>query len=265
MNKDNKNNNLWIWGYVLPQVPGKMLYVNPDTHCSIETAANYVNADNVIFMDSTTSVENLNENYFSHVKDLKQVICGLDHHCYAKCAEAVSKFSLTHPTITGAIIDDFRATTAPSKNMTVPELKEVYEALKSKNPNLKLWVVRYSHQDFHGIDAYLDYIDGINYWVWVSSDHYWMARYQEDLWVLVEQLKKPILQGIFLHDYGYSNGPQPMQQLKLQLPLIGSALRTKILDGAILLQNGWFSQEDHREVVQYTKEYFDWFYGTITK
>lgn len=87
------------------------------------------------------------------------------------------KFLKCLTNVTGAIIDDFRDSVGPSANMSVAELKKVYEALKSKNPALKLYLVRYSRQDQKELIPYLDYFDVINFWVWVSTDHYWRSLY----------------------------------------------------------------------------------------
>ena len=56
-----KNNQIWVWGYVLETVPGPMMFVNGQTACSLETAADYLGADNVIYMDSCTNRANLDD------------------------------------------------------------------------------------------------------------------------------------------------------------------------------------------------------------
>lgn len=71
------------------------------------------------------------------------------------------KFLKCLANVTGAIIDDFRDSVGPGANMSVAELKKVYEALKSENPALKLYLVRYSRQDQKEVIPYLDYFDVI--------------------------------------------------------------------------------------------------------
>jgi hypothetical protein len=259
------NNNLWVWGYVLDKVPGPMMFVDRDTHCSLETGAAYLGADNVVFMDSTTSLANLNDDLFQYVSGCKQVICGLEHGRYAETAAAVSEFSLTHPNVIGAIVDDFRCIGGPSDDMQPSELREVYQALKSKNPALQLYLVRYSHQDQRELVPFLDYFDVINYWVWVSSDHYWRSQYQEDVRYLRKLYGKPLLQGVFMHNYGeHTDAPIPMEMLELQVEKITEQLLLQRLSGWVILQNGWFCNRNHRPQVQWLKAYLDWFYGTLT-
>lgn len=259
------NNKLWCWGYVLPKVPGPMMFVNQETYCSLETGADYLHAENLVFMDSTTSVKNLSEELFQHVVRFKQIVCGLDHTDYVAAAKAISHFSLTHPNVTGAILDDFLEEHAPSKCMTVEQLKAIYEALKSENSKLKLYVVRYSRQDQKVILPYLDYIDVINFWVWVSTDHYWRYQYEDHIWMLKNQFKKEVMQGIFLHNYGENwDDPIPMDMLKLQLNKVGMAYRRGDIGSIVVLQNGWFCRENHMEQLQYVKNYFEWLTGTTT-
>lgn len=261
----NTKNNLWIWGYVLREsVPSKMEFVAHPTQCSLETAAAFVGADNVVFLDSTSDRERLNDLYFQHVAGFGNVLCGLQHGYEVETARKVSEFSMTHPNIAGAVIDDFLDEVGPSKDMTVFQLKEIHEALKSVNPSLKLFVVRYSRQNFDELIPYLPYLDGISFWVWVSTEHYWHYQYHQDLVTLRRKYGKTVLQGLFIHDYGDSGRAQTMELLKLQVPRMGRELKTDWIDGIVLLQNGWFDNEEHREQVIYLRDYFTWFHGTKT-
>lgn len=260
------NNNLWLWGYVLPKVPSNMMFISNKTYCSLETGANYLGAENVVFMDSTTSLDNLNDSLYQYTTPFKQVLCGLQHGRYAEAAEAVSEFSLTHPNVTGAIIDDFREEHGPSKDMGPQDLKQVQDALKSKNPALKLYIVRYSRHDQRELLPFKDYFDGINFWVWVSTDHYWRYQYANDLFNMKKMYGKPILQGTFIHNYGEDfEEPIPMPMLELQARKISDQFKAGMIDGWCILQNGWFDRPSHREQLQWLKNYLEWFYGTWTR
>lgn len=259
-------NNLWVWGYVAKEIPAALPFVNRPAYCSLETGADYLGADNVMFLNPLHDMETLNDELFQYVTRFDNVLCGLTHEKYEECAEKVSRFSLKHPNIKGALIDDFLSITGPSAHMTVAETKAVYDALKCANPALKLYVVRYETQDQRDLIPYLDYIDVVNYWIWVSTEHRWKADYTEEIYKIRFQLKnKPILQGIFLHHYGDDNNAMPLELLKLQVPKIASLIRSGVLDGWAVLQNGWFSSDAHREQLQFLKQYFEWFYGTMTR
>ncbi len=257
---------LWMWGYTLTKIPQKCdyVYTSDGAYCSLETAARYLNADNTVLLNTAEDLANLTEEQFCYLNDCKEVIVALTHHKYVESAIEIAKFSKTHKNITGVIIDDFLMYDKPSGNMTVAELKEVYESMKSINPDLKLWVVRYSRYDIDEIDPYLDYIDGINFWIWCSTEHYWKSVYKDDIVKLMKK-GKPIIQGVFLHDYGEEFlKPMDMEMLKLQMPKIADCYRLGQLDGIVFLQNGWLNREDHREAVQWTKAYWEWFFGTLT-
>lgn len=263
-----KNNQIWVWGYVLENVPGPMKFVDGLTECSLETAADYLGADNVIYMDSCTDSRNLDDRLFKYVSKYKQVICGLDHEGYVDCARKVSEFSLAHPNVIGALIDDFREVTGPSRNMTPDQLLEVRNALKSVNPDLKLYIVWYHMRlELEDLLEFRDGFDGISLWCWNSTDHFWKALYSERDLARLNFLmpEKEILQGQFLHAFGDGNVAQPMDQLKLQCSRIGEQLRCGAIEGWVILQNGYFCRESHHEQVQYLKNYLDWFVHTRTR
>lgn len=270
------NNGLWVWGYTLQKSPGRIPFVNRQTHCSLETAANYIGADNVVSMDSNFDIDALNPTNLSRLSKFKKVICCLTHiedkdgwHLlYKEAARRISELSLQFPNITGAIIDDFRDPPGPSGKMSVQELKEVYDALKSVNPDLKLYLVRYHvRQEYEELLPFKDYFDGINVWCWNTTDHFWKMLYKFDLRKLHQILPgKEVLQGQFIHDFDAGDWvPMPMEQLRLQCDKISRAMSERQINGWVILQNGFFDAYDHREQVMFLKNYLDWFYGTWSR
>lgn len=260
--------NTWVWGYVLDTIPGKCPYVGTSS-CSLETAADYFGAANVVFMNPTHDLDALNDQLFAPIADRGEVLVGLTHGRYAEAAKKVSEFSLTHPNVTGAVIDDYRDPYGPSAHITAEETKEIRDALRSANPALKLWVVYYSRYDLDDLLPMAPYIDGINYWCWVSTEHYWRYQYPLDLLKMgnLKALNKPVLQGLFLHDYGDSGNAQPMELLKLQTEKITRSIGTSStcdVKGMVILQNGWLDKPDHREQTVWLHDYLDWFHRTGT-
>ena len=267
-----KNNGLWVWGYVFDSYPGKIPFVPYESWCSLETACKYLNADNAVYMNSCSSMEALNDTLFKKMDCCKNVICGLDHSDYETCAEKVSLFSLKHPNIGGAIIDDFLDDLGdyyqgPSAGMTPEKLKAIRNALKKHNPELKLYVVRYTRQNPERLLPYLEHFDVLNLWVWTSTKEFWQSQYLETVANLRAMYRKPILQGVFLHHYGFCYTEQPRMEpelLRIQCERISEELRWGHIDGWCFLQNGWFSLQSHRETIQELKSYLEWFYGTTT-
>jgi len=265
------NNHIWVWGYTLKTVPGNVPYVeNRRSYCSLEDGARYLGADNLVYMDSAHDLGALNPAQMERLSAFKQVVCGLTHieeadgwHLfYEEAARKVSELSLRFPNITGAIIDDFRDPPGPSGKMTPEELKRIYLALKSVNPALKLYVVRYHvRQDYDELLAYKDYFDGINVWCWNTTEHFWKMLYKYDLLKLRATLPgKEVLQGQFIHDFGNQLcAPMPMDQLQLQCEKISLSMREKRIDGWVVLQNGFFDSYDHRPQMMYLRQFLDWF------
>jgi len=257
-------NGMWVWGFVLDEIPGAMPDMNGKSYCSLETGAEYLGIDNVIYVNSLRDASTLDDKYFKHLANCKNVICSLEQKKYEESARLVSEFSLTHKNISGALIDDF------SVEKTKPdELRKVYECLKSKNPDLRLYLVRYTWQDQQELIPYLPYFDAINLWIWISTDYYWRSEYTYDVVKIKKLTGKPVLQGVYMHNYGEtwhtSEEPIPMDLLQLQLKTVVDFHRLGQIEGCVILMNGWFCRENHREHMQWMKNYLDWFYGTTTR
>lgn len=269
----------WLWGYVLEnEIPGRMMFVNGTTSCSAETAVKMLKCGSLFWMNPLHSPDAINEDQFKYIADCENIFVGLSHVetngpgkggwvlKYRESAEITSKFSLKHPNIKGAIIDDFRSPTSPSRYITVEEVREIKEALTSANPDLKLYVVQYyTTQKPEDVVPYLPYIDGTAIWCWNSSDYFWNALYEETLRQWREVFEgKDFIQGQFLHAYGDGDKPQPMDQMELQCKHISKWLEAGTLDGWCILNNGWFCKQDHKNQLEYLKNYWDWYRDTHT-
>jgi hypothetical protein len=174
----------------------------------------------------------------------------------------VSRLSKEHPNIVGGLIDDFREKTGPSKAITPEETKAIHDALKGENPALKLYLVRYTWQDQNEMLPFLPYFDVINLWVWVPDEKVWKETLGPEIDRIVALTRKPIVLGLFLHDYGKSGKAMPMNFLEMQCVKAVELLKTGKIEGIIFLQSGWFDQEDHRPQIQWLKQYLEWVRGT---
>ena len=273
-----KDPRFWVWGYVLDKVPGKAAFIPGVTSCSLETGAQYLNCSSVFWMNPLHGQEEITEWQIERLQAFPRVVAGLTHVEsngpglggwkieYRESAVKLAKLSLKYRNLQGVIIDDFRAPTGPSRYMTDEELKAVYTDMKAINPELKLYVVYY-HTTQHP-DSLLscrEYFDGLTCWCWHSTDYFWNALYEEEIRMLRENyFDKELIQGQFLHAYGDGLVPQPMDQLTNQCSKITAQLNKGNLDGWCALQTGWFSFPDHREQVEYIKNYWNWYRGTRT-
>ena len=284
----------WTWGYVIRgKIPGDVPFVFPGgSGCSLETAATYLGTPNVVLMNGVAdappgeppawminSVAEGNPNWWTtedldRLKGCKRVLCTL-HAGDAATAAKISALSKQYPNVVGAMVDDFYPTEA---KMPVEKLKATYEALKSENPSLKLYVVRYTNCKDEELIPYLPYFDVINLWVWVADKKAWGSEIDERIEKLKQVTHKPIVMGLFLHDYGPPppkdlpknaspwswTKPVPLDIIETQFVKTTELLRKGKIEGFTMLQNGWLDHETHRPQVQWTKQYLDWLFQTQT-
>lgn len=264
----------WTWGYVIDgKLPGRVPFIsesggapfNGVSSCSLETGARYIGTPNVVFMNSNHDMKTLTPGLLDRLATCKQMICALQHGKYQETAKAVSGISRKYGNIVGGLIDDFMDYHGPSKAITVDQTKAIHEALKSDNPALRLYVVRYTWQDQKDLLPYLPYFDVINLWVWKAEEEPWRATLEPEIDNIRKITHKPILLGLFMHDYGKTGRPTPMNILELQFQKAADLLRKGKIEGFVVLQNGWFDHETHRPQVQWIKQYLDWLSGTQTQ
>lgn len=138
-------------------------------------------------------------------------------------------------------------------------------ALINKNiAGLLLSVVRYTWQDQKDLVPYLPCLDVINLWVWKAEEEPWLTTLEPEIDHIREITGKPILLGLFVHDYGKTGKPVPMKILEMQFQKATDLVRKKKIEGFVILQNGWFDHETHRPQVQWIKQYLDWVSETQT-
>lgn len=269
----------WLWGYLLDTVPGKAFFVDGATSCSLETAVNYLGCEGAFWMNPLHDLDAICDAQMERLAGIPNVIAGLTHVetngpglggwkiLYAEAAEKISALSLKYPAIKGALIDDFRSETGPSRYITPAELHRINVALKSKNPALKLYIVQYHTTQNSPVELqpYKDDFDGISVWNWVPTEYFWRALYADEIRHLREAFPgKEIIQGQFIHDFGGGAGAMPMEHVTMQCDRIAAQLDAGNIDGWCVIQNGFFCRPDHREAVQYLKNYWDWYYNTRT-
>ena len=269
----------WVWGYVLDKVPGRAPFVSESTRCSLETGVQYMGCEGAFWMNGLHDIDALGDEQLARLKGIPNLICGLTHVetlgpgkggwklLYKESAERISELSLKYPAIKGALIDDFRSETGPSRSITPEYLHEVNLALKSKNPALKLYLVQYhvTQNPVTELLPYKDDFDGISIWNWIPTEYFWKALYEFDILRFRDAYPdKQIIQGQFIHDFGGKSGPMPMEHVEMQCECITQQLDAGMIDGWCVLQSGFFSHRNHRKQVEYVRNYWNWLYETRT-
>jgi hypothetical protein len=248
---------MWTWGYVIPgQVPGDVPFVGKST-CSLEAGAAMLGTPNVVFMNSCDDRTTLTTEYMRRFDTCNRVICALQHGAYADAAGKVSTLSKSHPNIIGALIDDFRDPPGPSHAITPAETKAIYDALRSENPSLRLYLVRYAapKQTQEELLPFLPYFDAINLWVWEAEEKPWRETLELEIDRIRELTHKPILLGLFMHDYGGTQKAVAMNVLELQTKKAVELTQAGKIEGFVILQSGWFHHPDHQPQVQWLQHY----------
>ncbi|MBU7003961.1 MAG: hypothetical protein HXS50_00245 [Theionarchaea archaeon] len=144
----------------------------------------------------------------------------------------LSELSLRYPNLTGALHDDMKGLVT-REDYAPSQYSEIYEALKEKNRDLKLWTVVYTHElepDFW--QGYLPYIDVVNLWVWRAEE---LPQLADNIPRCKEIFReKPIIIGCYLRDYP-TRSPVPMNMLKIQWELVMEELEKKEIAGYSIL------------------------------
>lgn len=225
------DDNLWVWGGPTPYWGGSMA---DDT---LVRGADYFNAKNVVYVYGPTSEKML----ALHGK-FKRMLCQVNSKCRTPGAQGgmsdeenagtLSRFSLQFPNIVGAMCDDV---TTYFLKIVLPETFEArYRALKKHNANLKMYGVVYVHElDIKDFSLIQPYLDVVNLWFWNKDE---ILEYDEKIELCRKKFPgKPIIQGIFLHEYGRSDAGNLPEILVYQLDKAREYMTKGVVEGVILL------------------------------
>lgn len=263
----------WMWGYTDEHAARIRPQGDTKGFCSVERAVSYFGFSNAVFMNTFFSFEKVEE-HLLHLKDCKEILCGLPPGIASvDGARRISELSLNFPQIKGAVLDDFnqlpgQPEAISRKSFPTPELvKQIHNNLLSANSALELHAVQYSDGNHYPIEPYLEYLDGIMMWRWVSTEEFWRSGF----FPLIHRLKvttgKKITHGVYIQNYGeYGEVLHPVdfELWKLQWMKILNIMREgyPFLDGCVLLQNGRLSMPQFRDHAVWLKETLDWFFET---
>ena len=222
--------NLWVWGGPTPFWGGSMA---DDT---LVRGADYFSAENVVYVYGPTD-----DKMMSIHSKYKRMLCQINANCRTpgaqgnftdeENAEYLSKLSLKYPNIIGAMCDDV---TTNFHKIVLPESFEArYRGLKKYNDKLRMFGVVYAHELDKDFSLIQQYIDVVNLWLWHKDD---LIEYDE----LLEKCRKafpgkPIIQGIFLHEYGRSDIGNVIELLKYQLDRAREYMAQGVVEGVIIL------------------------------
>lgn len=176
----------------------------------------------------------------------------VDNNPATVCSEArlVSELSTRYPNITGAFHDDMLGLVRRA-GMDAEQYAEVYAAVKSANPDLKLWVVVYTHElDAPEWAEFAPFMDVVNLWVWRSEE---LPRQDADIARCHEIFPdKPLVMGCYLRDYTL-RAPVPMDRMRVQWESVLRNLEAGTLDGFSILSGNLI--DGHLEQAQWIRDF----------
>ncbi len=222
--------NLWVWGGPTPFWGGSM------ADDALVKGADYYGAQNVVYVYGPTD-----DKMMSMHSKYKRMICQINSNCRTpgaqgsftdeENAEYLSKLSLKYPNIVGAMCDDVATNYC---KIALPEPFEArYRGLKKYNDKLKMYGVIYAHELEKDFSLIQDYIDVVNLWFWhkdyiLEHDEY-VAKCRDAF------PNKPIILGIFLHEYGRADCGNVIELLKYQLDRAREYIAQGFVEGVIIL------------------------------
>lgn len=164
-------------------------------------------------------------------------------------AELVSRLSLDYPNIAGVFHDDMLGLVR-REGMTPEQYLSVYSAAKSANPELKLWIVVYTHEleaaewaDFE------PFMDVCNLWIWHSEE---VVDQDEGIAQCRERFPDtPLVMGCYLRDYT-KRAPVALDLVKAQWDSVLRNLEAGTLDGFSILSANLI--DGHLEQAQYIRD-----------
>jgi len=222
--------NVWVWGGPTPSWGGSMA---DDT---LIRGADYFHAENVVYVYGPTTDKMLQ----LHAK-YKKMLCQINANCRTQGAlanteeenaELLSRLSLEYPNIAGGMCDDY---TVGSSKIVLPErFEKMYTAIKKHNAALKLYGVIYVQELGRGKFRLIQpYIDVVNLWHWNKED---ILDIDKNIETCQRDFPgKPILLGIFIHDYGCASCGTPPELLIYQLEKAREYVHKGIAEGIVIL------------------------------
>jgi len=165
-------------------------------------------------------------------------------------AENVSQLSTRFPNIVGAVHDDMLGL-MKRENCQPEQYARIYQALKSANSRLKLWVVVYSHElDPVVWEGYKPFIDVVSLWVWEAKNLPNLDEYVTRCKEIFPD--KPLNMGCYLRDYPTA-APVPMDLLKLQWNKLLGYLQQGLIDSYSIL--GAVLIDGHQEQANWVRDF----------
>ena len=154
---------------------------------------------------------------------------------YAKTAARVRALTTKYPKVEGVLLDDMTSMSV-NAGFKGEHILALREGLAADGQDIKVWGVVYTmnmRQKGKGIEGIINALDVINMWVWDSRG---IPKIESDIAYLEDNYPdKPIVLGLYLHDYGGGMGRIPPALMKQQCETALKLAHEKRIIGMIFL------------------------------
>jgi hypothetical protein len=209
---------LWLWGTGVNCLAKD--YGFPESHMTIGGGLRTLGIDQAMMCGFIPPTE---EEYgdVSFCRDLLWEMSFDDGFQFERALAPIIALHEAYPNVTGVLLDDF-STVEINKGAKPDLLARMREVMP---PSMKLWIVTYSMSlDIPNLAEYLQYADGISFWVWharqLPSLPEYVARSNELCG------NKPTVVGLYFHDFGENR------------PLTAGEMEAQVETGVRLLDEG---------------------------
>jgi hypothetical protein len=165
---------LWLWSHVAGSYNG-MFNLPGNSRMTPAEAAFYMSIPNIFMLHRNGTPEPPLEQYAWAFEPLREVVWGIVGEAGTTQSterEMVLKLALHNPKITGVVMDDFFMGGKDGKvsALTLEQVRELKDRLKSSGKSLDLWVVLYEHQLDDRVVDYLKLCDVVQLWTWYGQN-----------------------------------------------------------------------------------------------
>lgn len=235
---------LWLWG---TRVNALKEYGFPPSHMTVREGLRSLNLDHAMMCGSLPPTE---DEYRSagHCRRLLWEMSFDEGFGFERPLAPIAELHQAYRNVEGVLLDDF-STAEITKGAQPEVLAQMRQAMPD---SLQLWLVIYSMSlDIPpNLSEYLQYADGISFWVWVGDE---LSQVPESM-ARCHELSgnKPMILGRYFYDFG-NQRPMTVRQMERQVETGVRLLRTGACEGLCFL--GSSIMDVGLDTVEWTREW----------
>lgn len=220
--------SLWLWGTKVNVL--SQHYRLPPSAMTVRDGLDALDIDQAMMCGHLPPTE---EEYgrVAHCRNLLWEMSFDEGFSFERPLAPIVELHRRHANVSGVLLDDF-STTEINKGAK-PDL---LARLRAKMPaSMQLWVVIYSMSlGIPGLDEYLEYVDGVSFWIWEPENLPRMATHVAQCHELSGH--KPTIIGLYFYDF-HKDRPLPAEQMAAQVQTAAGLLEDGVCQGICFLSS----------------------------